>query len=619
VQRNSNLVVALEQYTIRTIHNADAVLQFMKTEMEKNEGRLDFNELMNIPSIDKELFNGVAILDTSGRIISANFPVRYDALLNFRDRQYFQFHQKKANDELYISKPLESKTIGRTVITLSRRINRPDGRFGGVVVLQIVPSTFTLFYSGAELRKLDIISLISPDGITYARLSGNVPSYGENISKSPLFGHVAKNPIGSYFAKDAIRGVETYFSYRKLQKYPIIATVGAARNDVLANYQLKARRDYITTTFISLLIILFTVLVVLGIFYRSRHIKLLKESEGRYRSMFENCKDAIVILQPDGSIISMNPAANNIFRIGAGMHPQLDFTSFLKANPANNAIHADVQVPPEGFDDEIVFNRQDGTAFMGEMASASYTDARGNRVIIAIIRDTTEKIQLQKKLIDEKKYRQELITKQVILAQEREREAIGRELHDNVNQVLTTVKLYLELATKDENMASQILPKCMNLINGSINEIRNLSHELSAPTLGTRSLLDSIAALLETVSASSGLKVHFCHKRYTHHIEMEEKLALYRIVQEQLNNILKHADATEVMITLGQDGEHTILTVTDNGKGFDPENSRKGIGLSNIEGRVKVFQGRFSLQSSPGNGCTLRVYFPLKSSSITQQ
>jgi signal transduction histidine kinase len=487
IHHNSNLAVALEQYAIRTIHNADAILQLAKIEYVNHESLEHFKENLGHVSIDKEFSNGLGIVDTSGKLLYSDFNFSSDTVLNFRDREYFQHHLKHAEDSLFISGPLRSKTINRGVIILSRRINRPDGSFGGVVALQIEPSIFTSFYQGAELKQKDIISLIFSDGRTLARRTGAKSSYGEDISKSPLFRNVAINPTGFYFAKDALQGVPTFFSYRKLEHFPIIATVGKSEEDVLENYYQHESKDYLTTSLITILIIIFSLFACIGINSRIRNLRLIEA---------------------------------------------------------------------------------------------------------------------------ERKRRQQLVTRQVILAQEREREAIGRELHDNVNQVLTTVKLYLDLASKDASLRDQLICKSMQLIHSSIDEIRNLSHELSSPTLGTRSLVDSIAALVENIDLHRKLQIRFVHNAYDDQIQMEQKLAIYRIVQEQLNNIIKHAEAKNVSISLRQEGGMTRLTIQDDGKGFDPILERKGIGLNNMESRARAFQGKLEIRSAVGKGCMLTIVFP---------
>ncbi|HVF80516.1 MAG TPA: PAS domain S-box protein [Flavisolibacter sp.] len=616
VQRNSNLAAALEQYAIRTINNADAVLQLVKKEYEVAGNDINLRYLLDNCGVDTGLFTGVGIADEKGNVIAANFSILSDTVVNVKRREPFYYHIKQASGGLFIGKPLQSPTLQKATIPITRRINKRDGSFGGTVSVQIEPSTFTRFYAEANLRPHDIISLVTPDGITYSRRTGAIESYGENISKSPLYLHVKKNPVNSYFAKDAIRGIPTFFSYRQLKQYPIIATVGASEEDVLADYYETASRDYISTAIITLLIFLFSVLVCLILLHRKKHLDQLKESEVKYRSVFENSLDAILLLKPNGKMISANKAACSFFKLASDemqSRTAVELANVRDPNFSRLVAEGKLTGSAQG---ELQFLRSDGSQVIGEVASAKYKNALGETYCLVIIRDSTERIRLQKKLSAKQKRHQRQVTEQVIRAQEREREVIGRELHDNINQVLTTVKLYLETAYTNKELREELLPKSITYLQQSINEIRNLSHDLSAPTLGTKSLIDAVAALVEMVQSSTNLTIYFEHSGYANNLQMDQKIAIYRIVQEQLNNINKHAKASEVTVRLSQTETANLLCVKDNGQGFDITASRNGIGINNIISRARVFDGEVKIVSELGKGCLIEVSIPKKEEQV---
>lgn len=609
VQRNANLDVSLEQYAIRAIKNADLVLLMVKMEYEREGVRFDFNSLFKKGVIDLKYYNGVAIMNEKGDLQLTNMTGRFDSTLNFSDREYFKFQKNHAN-ELFISKPIRSRTIDKAVIVLSRRLNKKDGSFAGTVAVQIEPSTFTQFYSKANLSPRDIISLIAPDGITYARRTGNKESYGEDIHKSPLFGYVAKNPVGNYFAKDAIRGIPTYFSYRRLEAYPIIATVGSAQQDVLAEYFVRAKKDYVFGIIITLLWVFFCALVIIILVHRRKNISRVKDNEARYRSVFENSYEGIILLSPDGYIEAMNEAAYQLFKVTVSDNCKLLFAHLFEQSSPTLELPSLSELHNNGTGKEIHFTCLDGSGFIGEIAYSNYKDFTGKTHLVINIRDITLRKQMQRQLLKEQKRFQRKLTRQIILAQERERESIGHELHDNVNQILTTVKLYLELALHNPETREQFLGKSIDHVMNCIREIRDLSHALSAPTLGTRSLIDSVKALIEMVSSSTGLKIHFIHETHTSVIK-DQKLAIYRILQEQLTNIIKHAQATEITIRISQSKDTTLLQVMDNGKGFDVNARRNGIGLNNMISRAKVFDGTLKIDSQKNGGCVLQVTLPI--------
>ncbi len=603
ITRNDNLVVSLEQNAIHILRNAESVLQLVKLEYEREGGGLDLHALLRQGVIDTNYFHSVFIIGADGRIRGSSIPLTDT---DVSDRMHFRYHQPGERG-LFISEPVISRTIGRAVLVLSRRLQKADGSFGGTVAVQIEPATFTRFYSNARLNPDDIISLIAPNGITYARRTGKVASHGENISSSPLFRHLRNMPVGHYQAPDALRHVPTYFSYRRLFPYPVIATVGISEKDVLGEF-MDRRRNYLAFGItVTLLLLVVAIAAGSGVVRRRHAIRLLELSENRYRSIYENSQDGLFIVHEDGFIEDMNGAATRMFRlVRTGSTIQYFRDLFRESTPV-----LPLPTPTAGQQwQEVVFTRHNGSSFIGEYLFMPCPGQRGEERFLVLVRDISIRKEMEKRLLREQKRYQRRLTRQIIRAQERERESIGHELHDNVNQILTTVKLYLEMARENPGMRDELLPRSISHIMDCINEIRLLSHQLSAPTLGTQSLIDSMKALVETVSASSGLVIHFEHSSYSKPLAKDQKLAIYRILQEQLTNIIKHAKAGEVHVSISQCAAHTCLVITDNGQGFDIAKASTGIGLMNISSRAKVFGGSISVTSSPGTGTCLEVTMP---------
>lgn len=609
VNRNDNLVVAFEQYTIRALHNAESILQFIKMEFEKNKGIVDFEVLFNNGIIDKKYISGIAILDQSGQIISSDLALQPGFHANFSDRAYFRYH-KDHQDRLHISEPLFSRTIKKAVIVVSRRLNNPDGSFAGVIALQIEPDIFTQFYAEANLNPDDLISIVNPEGITYARKTGQKESFGEDISKSPLYNLVVKNRIGNYFAENALTGVPTYFSYRRLNEYPIIATAGVTEKNVLRDFYSRARLYYLFASILTVLVVFFCGVSCLLFFLRKKHTKIIKTSEARYRSIFHNGKDAIILLTDTGIVKAMNAAANKLFYIKDDAILEQPLSVLYKSLDKNLFYNEGNHFMPSGSTGEIIFTCNDDNQFTGEIALSTYEDISGCLHYVLIIRDVSNRRKLEQQVLNQEKQYQQTLTRQIILAQEKERELIGYELHDNVNQILTSAKLYLEMAVKSPPLRKELMQKSIGLIMKCIDEIRKLSRELSAPTLGTSSLADSIAELIAGIQITKEVRIHFDHDQYKDVIDKDQMLAIFRIVQEQLTNILKHSKASDVHITLAQDTNNTCLQIVDNGKGFNLHEQRNGIGLNNISSRTKVFGGQVEINSAPGCGCSLMVKLP---------
>lgn len=232
--------------------------------------------------------------------------------------------------------------------------------------------------------------------------------------------------------------------------------------------------------------------------------------------------------------------------------------------------------------------------------------------VLALSNNINEKIRLEKRLDEEREAKQKEITEAVIRVQEKERYEISRELHDNVNQQLTVAMMYIATAEKGTDNSASLLKQSSGFIYNAIEEIRKLSKALVTPLIKDFGLCKAIDGLLEDIQmVNNTIQIDFfCSNFYEEDITYEFKLNIFRIVQEQMNNILKHAKATEVVIELYRD-EEIKLSVNDNGVGFDTKKKRKGIGLHNIQTRVGLYTGKVNIHSEPGNGCKLKVEIPI--------
>jgi two-component system sensor histidine kinase UhpB len=235
-------------------------------------------------------------------------------------------------------------------------------------------------------------------------------------------------------------------------------------------------------------------------------------------------------------------------------------------------------------------------------------------VLLILAIDITEKLKAEADLAKQRESQQKLITQTSIQVQEREREEIGKELHDNINQILAATKLYLDIAMKEsgEEEVTELLLKSYNNLQSAMEEIRQLSQSLVAPSLEGITLDHALSRLIDNLPQASTLQLHLDTSGYAEDVTDEDiKLTCYRIVQVQLNNIIKHAHAKEAIIQLKK-GDNLELTIRDNGIGFSPGKKTAGIGLRNIRNRVSFYNGDVGISSAPGKGCTLSVIIPLK-------
>jgi two-component system sensor histidine kinase UhpB len=233
----------------------------------------------------------------------------------------------------------------------------------------------------------------------------------------------------------------------------------------------------------------------------------------------------------------------------------------------------------------------------------------GRTAMQAQVNDITENIRLTHEL----ELKKQQLVEAVLHAQEAERKIIGEELHDNVNQILTAVKLNLCTALEQKDLREPLLERCIKNMATAIDEIRKISKELILPgNLKELGLVHAVEDLLVSMFQLTPTKCTFTSNGTDNTLSQDQKLAAYRIVQEQLNNIVKYAKASAVAVELNMNGSQVNLAITDNGIGFDTAKRRDGIGIHNMISRAELFNGEVNVQSSPGSGCRLHVVLNAK-------
>jgi PAS domain S-box-containing protein len=281
------------------------------------------------------------------------------------------------------------------------------------------------------------------------------------------------------------------------------------------------------------------------------------------------------------------------------------------------------QILSEGSDnvweDEYRFQKADGSyAYVHDRAHIIYDSDKVASRMIGATQDITARkaaesnlLESERKLAKERLTRQKEVTHAVQKAQENERADIGKELHDNLNQILGAAKLYIEMAKTDDENREMCLDKSSGFIVNVIDQIRRISKTLSTPGM-IMGLFDSIRIVIDDLIMVDAIKIEF-QQVDVNEKDLDEKLQLtiFRIVQEQLNNILKHAKATHATINLTRQGNEIILLISDNGEGFNVLEEEKGVGITNIKARAEFYHGGVTILSKPGEGYELKVVLPL--------
>lgn len=340
----------------------------------------------------------------------------------------------------------------------------------------------------------------------------------------------------------------------------------------------------------------------------------LRLSEQRFKSLVQNSSDLLSINDEDGVCRYVSPTVKDIL----GFAPES-----VQGRNVFDFIHEEDRTEIHRLFQQFISKKNLITPpyrFLNAKGEWRWLESRGVnllndpdiRGLVLNSRDITERIVLQEELDRRSKEIQKEMTAAVIKAQESERAQLGQELHDNVNQVLTTVKLYNEMLRDGIGQPEELVEKSIYHLQSCINEIRSISKRLSAPTLGHISLQDSIKELVESINLIKRVNIIYTIDGYVNSVVSQEiHLAVYRIVQEQLNNILKYAEASFASIEISLK-DHTLrLVIKDDGKGFDMTQKAEGIGITNMKSRAENLNGTFQIQSAPGQGCMVKVNIPI--------
>lgn len=211
---------------------------------------------------------------------------------------------------------------------------------------------------------------------------------------------------------------------------------------------------------------------------------------------------------------------------------------------------------------------------------------------------------------------QELASTQAMLqGQDKERRRIAEELHDRLGSMLATVKLHFghveDVLEKGESRGRDQFGKAEVLLNEACEEVRRISHDLHSGVLMKFGLKAALEQLQETVIDSAGIKVQFITTGLTGRLPFEAEMNLYRVVQELVANTIKYSGATKITLQISFQGDELNMIYEDNGKGFDLAKVKRGIGLENIENRVKRLDGQLHIDTTPGYGMTAIIEIPL--------
>lgn len=312
----------------------------------------------------------------------------------------------------------------------------------------------------------------------------------------------------------------------------------------------------------------------------------------------EQLPEAVLVVE-DGVVVCANGAARQLF----------DPTQRrdLAGQPAARLL-----------DDAALAQRLDGSRFPMSLSSEP-TTFEGRSALLHLVRDIEYEQALQQRL-ESKRRRLLALSGRLINFQEHERRHIARELHDEIGQCLSAIRVqFAKLQRRtDQPEALALINSAASLTESTLGRVRSLALLLHPPQLATLGLVAALRWHLEEQKRLYGLQIHFNSGPVQEPVQPDIAIAVYRIVQEALSNALRHGGAGQVSVALGTAGDALTMSVTDDGVGFNPDSldnrpqARLTLGLLSMTERARLLGGELTIDSAPGKGTRIAARLPLR-------
>ena len=339
---------------------------------------------------------------------------------------------------------------------------------------------------------------------------------------------------------------------------------------------------------------------------RRKQIIELKESEKRFSTLFQLSPQPMWVYDPVSvRFIMANIAATELYGYTESeflQMPAMDIKAAEDISVLDKSSGSELKKYEDYFKGRYKHAKKTGEEIDVDMYSSPII-INDKEYLSVIAIDVTEKILFEYK-----------ITRAIIKTQEDERYEVGAELHDNVCQLLASSLLTLGMLKSSlDKSGLDFFAKSKDNILLATQEIRNLSHRLAPVFFNDSTLEEAIDMLLHTFNVENKFKLtlHFDKAVSSYVLGKDLQLNLYRILQEQLSNILKYAQADTINVDIIIFKKRLTMQVSDNGQGFDVNKIKNGIGLANIKRRTELFKGKMTIVSSRGKGCQVVIEIPL--------
>lgn len=644
-RENDNLARAFEEHVRRTIRYADQIALQVKRFAEASGSDAQWNQITAQTGPRDEAIKLIGIFDVDGNLRRTNLSFES---INIADREHFRVHLERDGGELFVGKPILARQSRAWTIPLSRRINRPDGSFGGTITVGISTAYFSNFYQRLDLGQSGLVSLVGKDGIVRARQSGDNKAPGQDLSGAPLMQLAAARTEGTFRTDGRIDGTERLASFRVIPDLPLVVVVGRGLQEALAPVTTRATTYLQMAAAVTLLLLAFIAALARSMVRDDRALRQaallraegdrafqeLEARESRYRRLIEDMPEAIVTTQ-GGRVQLVNRAALRLtgaacldVLAGRSVLDFVDPQSHAECIAKTTALNREETHLPHW---ELRMRRIEGTTFDAEFSSVSFP-VDGKLVVQHIFRDVSARKQSEFAAQQSNAELERRVAERTaqLEAANRELETFSYSVSHDLRAPLRAINGFTRIL--EEHAGDRLDTEGRRLLgriaSGALRMNILIDSLLEFARAGRAELRRSLADTAE-IAASAVAEVRLAYPEAEVSIgdlpSMRADADLLREVMVNLvDNAFKYSSkSSNPKVEIGHlpDAQGGTIFVRDNGAGFDPARTQDlyepfrrlhsdaefpgtGIGLALCKRIIERHSGRLWAQSSPGKGAT---------------
>lgn len=616
----------IREETEHTFDRVDLVLRGVQERMQTSYGsglELDgaaVRLLLSARIFGIRQLGSLYLLDNTGTIVNSSNDE--DVLgVAHADKPYFKAFTGAGMEGLFVGKPVRSAKGGGWTLHIARSFNGTDGKFRGVAVAAMEVSQLENVYAAMKSEHPRSMSLYLSDGTLVAsqpRRDNLIGEYAPELGNRTLLTPGDEVRILDHATGD---GGRHSFALARSARFPLLVSVPNEEELALAEWRENSIMVVIGAVLVNIFIITAAALLVRAVNRQTELARALRDANDRYHQTIDSVMDAIVAVDAAHNILLFNPAAERMFGVTkAEMLGQPLARLVPERVREAHTLHMDrfmcgrAQSRAMAINMEITGMRANGDEFPIE-STISQTTVDGKPQLTAVLRDITQRRRAEEDLREMNRQLRSL-SASLQEVREQERSRIAMELHDDLGQQLTGLKLELSWLGGRLKEGRQATPEevgaMRQLLDTAIASVRRIATDLRPPILDDLGFGEAVRWQTAEFAKRSGLDIVLDLQAQALVEDDLVATALFRIVQESLTNVARHAGATQVKVSLTADESDLLLTVSDNGAGIAAE-ARKGngIGLVSMRERANSLGGRFQIAGVAGAGTTIEVTLPL--------